>query len=185
MQPSNALKRNTAFMAALFILLAGCVGRSVAPDQVEAVSDWQGIENLTRVENIFVASQPSQQALTVARERGVGIVVNLRGPDEELGFDEAAAAEAAGLDYYQVPVLGSEGLDKSAMVRVSQLVEAAGDAPVLVHCSSGNRVAGWLAVHLAENRNMTADESLNVARAAGLTKPGLESSVRAMLEKSQ
>lgn len=173
-------------LAALFGMLAACAGRSgVSPDDVEVVSDWAGIENLTRVENVYVASQPDADALRAAASRGVGIVVNLRSPSEEAGFDEQAVAEAAGLEYFQIPVMTSGGLDKDAMVQISQIVNASGSDPILVHCSSGNRVSGWLAVHLARNRGMTVDEALSVARAAGLTKAGLESMVRTTLETSE
>ena len=173
-------------LAALFGLLAACAGRSgVSPDDVEVVSDWDGIENLTRVENVYVASQPNADALRAAGARDVGVVLNLRNPSEDAGFDEQAVAEAAGLEYFQIPIMTSGGLDKDAMVQISQIVNAAGSEPILVHCASGNRVSGWLAVHLARNRGMTVEEALSVARAAGLTKTGLESMVKTTLETTE
>jgi protein tyrosine phosphatase (PTP) superfamily phosphohydrolase (DUF442 family) len=85
------------------------------------------------------------------------------------------------MQYEQVPVPGGEPLPRDALERVEAIVAAEPGRPVLLHCSSGNRAAAWLATHLVTRHGMEVGDALAVARRAGLTKPDMEEKVRAYL----
>jgi len=125
-----------------------------------------------------MSGQIDEESLKVARENGVAAVINMRGPDE-LKWDEEAATVAAGLDYFNVPVVpDEEGFDADAIEEVTRLVGQYKGDKVLLHCSSGNRVSGWLAIHLVDDHGMQLDSAIELAKLANMTKPTTEQGVR-------
>ncbi len=158
----------------------------IAQETAPAVTDadigkaqtWGGSHNVVSVKHLFFSEQPDAAALQAARNHDVGVVINLREPSE-MDWDEAAEAENLGMTYYNVPVAAEgSGLDQEAMQTISRLAQQHGDQKILLHCSSGNRAAAWLAVHLANDHGMTVEQSIALAQQAGLTKPNMETRVR-------
>jgi len=139
---------------------------------------WGSAKNVVSVKHLYMSGQIDEESLKVARENGVTAVINMRGPDE-LKWDEEAATVAAGLDYYNVPVVpGEEGFDADAIKEVTRLVGLYKGDKVLLHCSSGNRVSGWLAIHLVDDHGMELDPAIELAKLANMTKPTTEQGVR-------
>jgi protein tyrosine phosphatase (PTP) superfamily phosphohydrolase (DUF442 family) len=54
---------------------------------------------------------------------------------------------------------------------------------ILMHCSSGNRVAAWYAIHLVQQKNMARDDALAIARRNGLTKDSMIARVQTYLDE--
>ena len=160
------------------------IAPSVTDADIGAAQTWGGIDNVVSVKHLFFSEQPDTAALQVAYENGVGVVISLRDPSET-EWDEAAAVENLGMTYYNVPVPSEgAGFDPEAMRTISRLVGQHSDEKLLLHCSSGNRAAAWLAVHLANDHGMTTEQSVVLARQAGLTKPQMETRVRNFLDNS-
>jgi uncharacterized protein (TIGR01244 family) len=154
-------------------------------DTIEAgeLQTWGAETRVVQVDRFYIASQPDQAALETAGDAGVSIIINLRRPSES-DWDEAGAAAALGLDYFQVPVDGSEPeLPSTALDEVSQIVEANPDATILVHCSSGNRASAWFAVYLVQEAGMDEEQAISTANQTGLTSSSMEKKVRAYLEQ--
>ena len=124
------------------------------------------------------SGQPTATQLKALADNGYVAVIDLRGPGEERGFDEAKAVAAAGLAYSPLPIANSAALNADNARQLGELI-ASFDGPVLVHCGSGNRV-GALAALLAAEEGADIDEALDVGRAAGLTRS--EAVVREQLE---
>lgn len=145
--------------------------------------EWGAAKNVVRVKHLYFSSQPDQETLRLAREKGVGVVINFR-PAAELDWDEEHAATDLGLTYYNLPISrGGDSLDAETLKRASQLVGQHRGTGILLHCSTGNRAAAWFAVHLAQDQGMEIGPSLELAHSAGLTSPGMESRVRAYLSQ--
>lgn len=159
-------------------LLAGCSPGAIAPQEVEGPFTWSNLDGVTRIHHHWFAGQPDAAALAAAREAGVEIVVNLRPPDE-FDWDERAAAEELGLGYYNVPIPREGPFPPEAIEKLDALVAEHHGAEMLLHCSSGNRAAGWFATHLVRTHGMPLDDALAVGRKAGITSPGIEDKVRA------
>lgn len=168
---------------ALLIAALACHAESIAPGDVEGPVTWGGVDNVTHLRHLWFAGQPDQAALERAKAEGVRVVISLRDPSEH-AWDEKAAVESLGLTYYSVPVRGAEPFDAASFERIEALVAEHRDGQVLIHCSSSNRVGGWLATHLASRHGLSVEEALAVGRRAGITKEGIEQAVRDYLAGS-
>ena len=136
-------------------------------------------QSVQPVDGVTSAGQPDAAALEVFADSGYAAVIDLRGPDENRGFDEAGTAEALGLDYVSLPVVGRDGVSFENAAKLDALLEKY-EAPVLVHCGSGNRVGALLALRESLAGADTA-AALEAGRSAGLTR--LEPIVKERLQK--
>jgi uncharacterized protein (TIGR01244 family) len=127
---------------------------------------------------LAAAGQPSAGALQELGRMGFRTVVNLRS-EREGPADERAVVEAQGLRYVSIPVTP----DTFSLVDVEALEKVLDNpsaAPVLVHCSSSNRVGGaWAVVQARQGKSL--DEAEAAGRAAGLHSPQMEEAVRRVL----
>jgi len=160
----------------------GAGAGALEPTDVKEAT-WEGVSNLSTVENLWLSGQPDENALRQAREAGVEVVINLRGKNE-FDWDEAAAARSLGLEYHNIPIAGAEPFSPQALGRIDEVVAKHPDDQILIHCSSANRAGAWFAVHLAQQRGMSVDDALAVGRAAGITKEAISDKVREYLGRS-
>lgn len=120
-------------------------------------------------EGHYAGGQPSPDQLSRLQREGVRTVINLRGPDEPLEFDESAEAGRLGLRYVALPIRGADDLDADRVRRFGQaLDEARREGGVLIHCATSNRVGAMVALDAALNRGQPLDAALELGRAAGL-----------------
>lgn len=127
---------------------------------------------------LYTAGQPTAAAWQAAADNGITTVINLRPQAEMDGRDEAVAAAAAGLVYFELPVAGAGDVTIDNARRLEELIAQA-PGPVLVHCASGNRVGALLALAEVDARGVGADQALAFGRSAGLGS--LESRVREVI----
>lgn len=130
---------------------------------------------------LVTAGQPSESNLDQLAQAGVKSIVTLRPPSEDAGYDEAAAATRLGMNFTVIPVAGPGDLNLDNAKLLDSALEAAGDAPVLVHCASSNRVGALLALRAAWIHQQSSDDALALGRAGGLTK--MEPVVAALLQR--
>ena len=144
-------------------------------DNVASVAD------VAPVDGIRSAGQPTAEQFKVFADAGYTTVIDIRGPDEDRGLDEAAVLEELGLEYVQLPIVGSEAINYDNARELDALL-AGYDDPVLVHCGSGNRVGALLA--LKESMAGASDaEALEYGKNAGLSR--LEPVVRKRLAEDE
>lgn len=132
----------------------------------------------TPTDQLVTGGQPSQADLLQLKHAGITKVVNLRGPNEDIPFDERAEVEALGLEYVSLPISGAVDVTSANARKLHDLL--ASDEKIFLHCASGNRVGALLAIraHLIEGKPI--DESLELGRAAGLGS--LEGTVKSVLD---
>ena len=130
---------------------------------------------------VYFAGQPTQADLAEYAKLGVTTVVNLRMPAEmeKLGFDEAAAAKAAGLKYVNVPFTGMP--TDGELAKIYAELNKAGDGKVLMHCASSNRVGVAWAAFRGTQHGLPAETAIAEGKAAGLKNPALEKLTREKL----
>ena len=128
--------------------------------------------------------QPSPDDLARLRDIGVGSVISLRAPAEDVGYDECAEATRVGLEWHSLPITGDDDLMPATIERFGSLLDAARahGNDVLIHCASGNRVGALVALDAARRGESSAN-ALALGRAAGLV--GLEPAVVARLESNR
>jgi uncharacterized protein (TIGR01244 family) len=133
---------------------------------------------------LYAAGQPSLQDFSALAQEGVRTVINLRGPAEQIGFDEAAETERLGMRYVTIPIAGAQDLVPDVIARFSrELHDARASGPVLIHCGSSNRVGAMLALDAGITHGASLDAALSFGRNAGLS--ALEPAVEALLRASQ
>jgi uncharacterized protein (TIGR01244 family) len=116
---------------------------------------------------VISAGQPRGHEWQALAEAGVETVVDIREAWEPRGHDEAAAVEAAGLRYVHIP-LGNRRIEDETFARIREVVRERGDAPIVVHCASGNRVGGALLPYWLLDEGLGEEEALQTAVKAGL-----------------
>ena len=84
--------------------------------------------------------------------------------------------------YVSIPVDGKAGLSEENAAALAEALETA-ERPLLLHCGSGNRVGALLALKAFQVDGKTAEESLEIGLAGGVTR--LEPVVRELLGLSE
>lgn len=132
---------------------------------------------VSAVDGVTSAGQPDEAALEVFADAGYAAVIDLRGPEEDRGFDQKAVVEDLGMHYVLLPIVGPDAVNFENAGKLDELLGQF-DAPVLVHCKSANRVGGLLALRASLNG---VDDAAAMAhgKEAGMTR--LEPVVRERL----
>ena len=124
---------------------------------------------------LAVAGQPSAAGLAQLKAMGFKTVVNLR-TEKEGAKDEELVVKAAGLAYVSVPVT-AETLSQADADAVGRVIDDPLAGPVLLHCSTANRVGAVWAI-LRVRQGKTLDEAEAEGRAMGLKSPPLIEAMR-------
>jgi uncharacterized protein (TIGR01244 family) len=162
--------------AALALALAACASqplpRAQAPAPAAAPTSAPVpafVERSLARDQVLIGAQPAAADFDALRAAGVTRVFNLRTAEEmaSVGFDEAAAAAAAGMSYTQSPVGGAAGFTPAVLEAFAREMEAA-DGKVLLHCASGNRAGNLYAAWLVRYRGKSPDAALREVAPLGL-----------------
>lgn len=121
---------------------------------------------------VVTGGQPSTADLEAFREAGGRTVLDLRDPMEPRPLDEPATTQRLGLEHVVVPVTAGTMSD-ATLERIHQVLRAAGDHPVFVHCGSGSRVGGALLPYLVLEHGLTEDDATSQAMRIGLRSADL------------
>jgi uncharacterized protein (TIGR01244 family) len=133
------------------------------------------------VPGITTAGQPTASQLEQLAEQGYVAVIDLRGANEDRGFDEAGKVEELGMHYVSLPISGPDTIsNENAEVLDTLLNEI--DGPVLLHCASSNRVGALLS--LRQSLLGVDDEAaMDIGIAAGMSSPVLKDRVESLLSE--
>lgn len=136
----------------------------------------QGVSNFAQVETtVACAGATTPEALAGIKKMGFASVINLRLTTEQGANLEAeeAAAKAAGISYFHIPMNGGMP-DPAVADRFLQVVTTPANAPAFIHCASGNRAAAlWMIKRVLIDKWDTARAEEEAAQ-LGLTSSGLK-----------
>ncbi|MEX0941463.1 MAG: sulfur transferase domain-containing protein [Pseudomonadales bacterium] len=139
---------------------------------------------LVRSGNIYIAGQPSRAGLELLKQTGVGVVVNLRTPNEmaSLEFSEPTLLGDLGIHYVSLPSGGSEHpYSKETLQAFAEIVEQA-DADVLLHCRSAARASHLWVAYLVKYRGVSLPEALERGRAINFGTAPIEGYLEGEIE---
>lgn len=125
------------------------------------------------MEGITTAGQPEREHFERLAAAGYRTVIDLREPGESRGLDEPETVRQAGMEYVSLPV-GHEDIDDEAFDRFRELMADRERRPILVHCSSANRVGALLIPYLILDEKKSAEEALEAASRVGLRSEELK-----------
>lgn len=133
-----------------------------------------GLRNANQpLEGIATAGQPEREHFECLAAAGYRTVIDLREPGEDRRLDEPEAARRAGMEYVNIPV-GHEDVDDETFERFRELIADPDRRPVLVHCSSANRVGALLIPYLILEEGKSIEDALETASRVGLRGEGLK-----------
>jgi len=92
-------------------------------------------------ENVYRGGQPAAGGVARLKELGIRTIVNLR-YERELVDAEQAEAEAAGIRYVNVPIVGLNRPTEAQVALILGLIDEPANRPVFVHCKRGSDRAG-------------------------------------------
>ncbi len=153
--------------ATLFSVAAFSGDKIISPDlkvDLDVIVDSGAVQP---VGGVSAAGQPDPAALEVFAKSGYTTVIDLRGVQENRGFDEPAVVESLGMRYVPFPITGLEAISYENAVKLDELI-ATSDGPVLVHCGSSNRVGALFALS-KRLKGADVDEAMSYGVEAGLT----------------
>ena len=104
--------------------------------------------------------------------------MNLRQPSEHRAADEQAAVAAAGLKYFNIPVVYTNPTDAEAD-EFLRITDDPANRPMFIHCTAAIRVGAFWMIRRAVRDGLTPDAALEEARKVGLVNaPHLEEFAR-------
>ena len=163
----------------LLALLASAAAFAEIPETVKP----EDVPNYRRISpSLATAGQPTEAALKKAKELGFATFVNLRTPQEGIEADRKIV-EALGLRFLSVPVTPA-AFSLADAKAVAAVLDDPKAGPVLLYCSSSNRVGGVWAVVQAL-RGKSDEEALADGRKAGLKSPAMVEATKRVLEKAR
>lgn len=133
-------------------------------------------------ERIVSAGQIGASDLDHLKDSGYATIIDLRVPDEPRPFDEPAAVEKAGLRYVNIPVPGVPADETYDVFRAA--LKDAEQQGIVVHCASGNRVAGMVIPYLVLDKGMSVANAVEIAMEAGLRSRELVQAAQRYIEKN-
>ncbi|MBN3893055.1 MAG: sulfur transferase domain-containing protein [Nostoc sp. DedQUE12b] len=118
-------------------------------------------------DDLSAAGQLTSEELKQAAQEGFKSVLNLRSPDEA-GFlsDEQQQAQAAGLQYANVPLKPSEANQEQTELAIQEIENL--PKPILIHCAAGARAGGIALIANAISEGLTYEEISQKAQELGL-----------------
>ena len=171
----------------LCLLVAGAASADPAPlvetDRAappDTVPDWDGFQaRIYREGHVYIAGQPSEEALDGLEDRGVTCVVNLRTPGEmenreRVPFDEAEVLEELGIEYVWIPLGGDDHPYTPAAVEKFKAAVEKHREGVLLHCTVGWRASHLWAAFLVEHMGFAVDEAYARGEAIGIGETPFE-----------
>ncbi len=134
-----------------------------------AAVDIPGMKKTRKVGDLLFGSKPTPQSLEKLAADGYKTVLSTCGA-KEIAWDEKAKAESLGMKFVTIPMAYPIAEIQDAWAdRFSELMEK-GESPMVLHCASGNRVAGLWTVWLVEQKKLPKEEALRLGTLAGMTK---------------
>lgn len=177
------------------VLLAALPATACAPEDdsgppgtPQAVIQAGSLEDATALEvrnarqplpHLVTGGQLTEAQLDGLTDAGFKTFISLRLPDEDGAGWEEAYATTRNVSFARLPVPGAGGLTRETVEALDGLLDAAGDEPAVLYCGSGNRVGALLALRAFWLDGASAEDALELGRAAGMTR--LEPTVAELL----
>jgi uncharacterized protein (TIGR01244 family) len=141
------------------------------------------IRNFLQVTPQFcTGGQPRLEHFAKLKADGVKTVLNLRQPSEHRADEERAAVQAAGLEYFNIPVVFSNP-DAAQVDEFLKITDEPANRPMFIHCTAAVRVGAFWAIRRVLRDGMSIDAALEEGRKVGLVNaPHLEEFARRYIE---
>jgi len=136
-------------------------------------ADMPGLPSSFVVGDVIIAGQPTPEGLVNARDAGAKLVINAR-TQPEMSFDERSVAQGLGMRYVNLAFTPDSLDDQVVDAFIFEMKKhKPEDGKLLLHCSSGNRVAALWACYEIKELKVDPERAVERARKLGLTSTQL------------
>ena len=160
----------------VMVVLATVFGNRQAAAQQVTKQTVPGVQNFARLETtVACGGATTPEAVPEIKKMGYASIVNMRLANET-GANiegEAAAAQAAGIKFFHIPLSGASP-DPAVADQFLKTIAAPENNPAYIHCASGNRVSAMWMIKRMVVDHWDADKAYTEAAALGLTSPALK-----------
>jgi protein tyrosine phosphatase (PTP) superfamily phosphohydrolase (DUF442 family) len=127
------------------------------------------VPRLLCLDNSFATGgQPTERAFAKVAANGFRSVLSLRTPTEGVDLKkERALVEKTGMRYFNIPVLSAAPRPEQADEFLS-VVEEHSNHPMLVSCSTANRVGAFMMIYRVVDQGWPAEKAMEEALRIGL-----------------
>ena len=164
-----AVGRFSFSIASVAVLSALLCLATLSSAQKTSEINCKGVPNFHQVNaNIFRGGQPESGALLRLKQLGIKTVINLR-DDDERAKEEATEAQAAGLQYFNIPFARYDRPSDKEIDDVLKLVNSTDNQPVFIHCHRGaDRTGTVVAIFRIQHDGWTSEQAKAEANHYGL-----------------
>ncbi len=147
--------------------------KKLIENTIENLDGECSLAKLRKMGNLYSGSKPLRTSFQEMKELGIQKIIDLKLP-AETPIDEKALAQAAGLEYINIPINGADTYTKEVVEKISAEVD--NNIPTLVYCASANRVPAWLCMSLGLENILSEEENIEIGKKMGMDKaPTFES----------
>jgi protein tyrosine phosphatase (PTP) superfamily phosphohydrolase (DUF442 family) len=135
-----------------------------------------GVTNFARLETTVACGGATKpEAVPELKKMGFASIINLRQPTEAGAMveEEAAAAKAAGINYFNIPFNGQQP-DPAVADKFITTITTKGNEPAYIHCAAGNRAGTMWMIKRMVVDHWDAEKAATEATALGMTSPALK-----------
>jgi uncharacterized protein (TIGR01244 family) len=136
-------------------------------------------KNVSSTQNgkYYFAGQPSKEDITTFAHLDVKTIVNIRTEQEmnALDFDEQATAQAAGINYINIPM----GREMVSVQNLNKIFDQLDKGQVLLHCASSNRVGGVWGMYQLKRGGLTTEQAIEAGKSAGMRAEAFANAIQA------
>lgn len=124
--------------------------------------------NLYKAGNFFISGQPNDSVFSSLKNIGLGLVINIRTPEEMeamkiTGLDEEQLLDSLNIPYVNVPIGGNAGFTKEAIENINSAINAnSGD--IMIHCRSAGRATNAWVAWLINYQHVPVDEAIALGK---------------------
>lgn len=155
--------------------------KAITTDKLEPY-ECGTITRLHTLGGVFLASQPKAEDFAQAKKGGVKTVINLRHASEIKDFNEQKVVEDEGLAYINLPWDGPAELTDEVFDKAREHLRTA-ERPILLHCSSANRVGAVWLPHRVLDGGLSWDDALAEAKIVGLKSADYEAKAKDYIKR--
>ena len=167
------MNRLLTFLAAIMVISASAIAADQKEDRVRLDKIEQSLKSdvprLLCLDSSFATGgQPTEQAFAKVAASSFRSVLSLRGPGEGIDLtNERALVEKTGLRYFNISVVSSAPRAEQADEFI-QLVKEKSNHPMLINCSTANRVGAFMMIYRVLEQGWSEEKALDEALKIGL-----------------
>jgi len=105
---------------------------------------------LFKAGDFYISGQPTDSIISALKGQDIGLIINVRTPEEmetikENGFDEKALLDSLNIPYVNVPIGGNFGFSQTSIKEINDAIQLH-EGTVMIHCRSAGRATNaWMA----------------------------------------